>query len=85
MPFSVLKDSKEVAEVFGLTKYHPGEEIVVTVDRIGLGEDEGIAYLPDDTMVVVVGAGKNIGETVEAVISCVRETFLGPSILANAK
>jgi uncharacterized protein YacL len=55
------------------------------VDRIGLGEDEGIAHLPDDTMVVVVGAGKKIGETVEAVISCVRETFLGPSILANAK
>jgi uncharacterized protein YacL len=71
--------------VFVLLKYQPGEEIEVVVDREGLGEDEGIAHLPDDTMVVVVGAGSKVGQMVQAVISTVYETFLGHSILANAK
>ena len=41
-----------------MMKYQTGDEIVVKIDRQGLRVDEGIAHLPDETMVVIVGAGE---------------------------
>lgn len=67
------------------SKYHTGDEIVVEIDRIGLGTDEGIAHLPDETMVVVVGAGERVGQTVQAVITRRLQTSLGYSLMASAK
>lgn len=67
------------------TSYHTGDEIVVRIDREGLGLDEGIAHLPDETMVVIIGAGEHVGETVSAVITGHLQTSLGESLMASAK
>jgi uncharacterized protein YacL len=68
-----------------MTRYQTGDQIVVRIDREGLGVDEGIAHLPDETMVVIVGAGQRVGETVEAVITGKLQTSLGDSLMASAK
>lgn len=65
--------------------YSKGDEIDVTIDRPGLGMDEGIAHLDDNTMVVVVGAGDRVGETVHAVITGRLQTSLGNSFMASLK
>lgn len=65
--------------------YRTGDEISITVDREGLGIDEGIAHLPDETMVVVVGAGASVGKTMDAVVTNVVQTSLGDCLLASAK
>ena len=65
--------------------YFRGDEIEVTIDREGLGPDEGIAHLPDETMVVIVGAGGMVGESVQATVVNIQQTPLGASLLANAK
>ena len=66
-------------------RYRTGDEISITVDREGLGLDEGIAHLPDETMVVVVGAGSCVGRSVDAVVTSVIQTSLGDCLLASAK
>ena len=68
-----------------MMKYQTGDEIVVKIDRQGLRVDEGIAHLPDETMVVIVGAGECVGQTVEAVITGKLQTSLGDSLIATAK
>lgn len=65
--------------------YVRGDEIEVTIDRQGLGEGEGIAHLPDETMVVIAGAGDMVGTAVQATIVSVEKTPLGSSVRANAK
>ena len=65
--------------------YCCGEDIEVVVDREGLGLDEGIGHLPDDTMVVIVGAGARVGESVQATIIGLEKMRLGCSLVANAK
>lgn len=65
--------------------YRHGDEIEVVVDREGLGVDEGIGHLPDETMVVVIGAGGRVGTSVQATIVGIEHTPLGSSVLANAK
>ncbi len=64
--------------------YRYGEEIEVVIDREGLGMDEGIAHMPDETMVVVTGAGGKVGEMVRATVLTFELTPLGPSVRANA-
>lgn len=64
--------------------YRYGEQIDVVIDREGLGMDEGIAHMPDETMVVVTGAGGKVGEIVRATVLKVELTPLGPSVRANA-
>jgi len=68
-----------------MTRYKSGDEITVKVDRQGLGVDEGIGHLPDETMVVILGAGERVGETIEAVITGKVQTSLGDSFIASAK
>ncbi|MGC8861796.1 MAG: hypothetical protein ACP5R5_03360 [Armatimonadota bacterium] len=65
--------------------YRRGDEIEVVIDRAGLGADEGIGHLPDETMVVIFGAGGKVGTAVQATIVGVQQTPLGASVLANAK
>ena len=66
-------------------RYRAGDEITITVDREGLGVDEGIAHLPDETMVVVIGAGESVGQTLDAVVTQILQTSLGDCLLASAK
>ncbi len=65
--------------------YCYGDEIEVTIDRDGLGMDEGVGHLPDETMVIVAGAGGKVGESIQATIVGIERTYLGPSVIANAK
>lgn len=62
-----------------------GDEIEVVIDRDGLGIDEGIGHMPDETMVVIVGAGGKVGECIRATVVSIEQTPLGASVLANAK
>ncbi|MDH7600536.1 MAG: hypothetical protein QHI38_00130 [Armatimonadota bacterium] len=65
--------------------YRQGDEIEVVIDREGLGVDQGVGHLPDNTLVVIVGAAGKVGQSVQATIVAVERTPLGASILANAK
>ncbi len=64
--------------------YRFGDEIEVIIDREGLGIDEGVGHLPDDTMVVIAGAGGKVGEAVKATVLAIESTRLGSSVLASA-
>jgi uncharacterized protein YacL len=68
-----------------MIKYHSGDEIVVKIDRHGLGLNEGIGHLSDETMVVIQGAGEWVGRDVQAVITAQVQTSLGSSLIANVK
>lgn len=61
-----------------------GDQIEVIIDREGLGHGEGIGHLPDETMVVIAGAGDKVGQSVRAMVMNIEETALGPSVRANA-
>ena len=65
--------------------YSRGDMIEVQLDRRGLGDDEGVGHLEDDTMVVVVGGGALIGEKVKATVVAIESTFAGSSLVANAE
>lgn len=65
--------------------YCHGDEIEVIITRESLAVDAGVGYLPDETMVVIVGAGDKVGESVQATIVGFERTPVGSSILANAK
>ena len=64
--------------------YSRGEEIEVVIARDGLVDDNGIGYLPDETMVLIVGGGGRIGQSVQATIIGMERTPLGSSLVANA-
>ena len=68
-----------------MNSYCCGDEIEVVIDRDGLGMDEGVGHLPDETMVVIAGAGGRVGEAVEATIIAVERTPLGAGLRANAR
>lgn len=65
--------------------YGRGDKIEVKIDREGLGQDEWVGHLPDDTMVVIVGAGGRVGESVRAQVMGVERTLVGSSLLAYAE
>lgn len=65
--------------------YSRGEEIEVVIDRDGLADDAGIGYLPDETMVLIVGGAGRAGQSIQATIVSVEQTPLGASLVANAR
>jgi len=62
-----------------------GDKIEVVVARDGLADDSGIAYLPDETMVVIIGGAGKVGESVYARIVSMERTPVGASLVANAE
>ena len=65
--------------------YCRGDEIEVIIARDGLADGAGIGYLPDDTMVVIVGGAGRVGESIQATIMNMERTPSGHSIVANAR
>jgi len=63
----------------------PGEELTVNIIKEGKEVNQGIAYLDDGTMVVVEGAKRHIGETLEVVVASVLQTVAGKMIFGNLK
>ncbi|MBV9849195.1 MAG: TRAM domain-containing protein [Armatimonadetes bacterium] len=61
----------------------PGEEMTVTIIKEGKEMNQGVAYLDDGTMIVVEGARRRIGETLDVVTSSVLQTAAGKMIFAT--
>jgi uncharacterized protein YacL len=63
----------------------PGEEMSVAVIKEGKEMSQGIGYLDDGTMIVIEGARRRIGETLDVVVSSVLQTVAGKMIFAQIK
>ncbi|MCX8022317.1 MAG: TRAM domain-containing protein [Syntrophorhabdaceae bacterium] len=63
----------------------PGEQMVVKILKEGKEYGQGIGYLDDGTMVVVDDAKRQLGRTVEAVVTSVLQTTSGRMIFAKLK
>src|SRR5206468_8437910 len=55
----------------------PGETMKVFILKEGKEANQGVAYLDDGTMVVVDNARKQIGKTVEIIVTSVLQTTAG--------
>jgi uncharacterized protein YacL len=61
----------------------PGEELKVQIVRDGREAGQGVAYLPDGTMIVVEGGKSYVGETVSVTLTSVLQTAAGRMIFAK--
>ena len=61
----------------------PGQQLSLEIIRAGEEADQGIAYLPDGTMVVIEGGGDAIGRVVEAVVTNTLQTSAGRMVFAR--
>jgi len=63
----------------------PGEELKVQIVRDGREAGQGVAYLPDGTMIVVEGGKSYLGETVAVTLTSVLQTAAGRMIFAKPR
>ena len=63
----------------------PGEELVVEIIRDGKESGQGVAYLPDGTMIVVESGKYYIGEIIPVVLTSVLQTAAGRMVFARPK
>ena len=63
----------------------PGEEMRVQIVRDGKEAGQGVAYLPDGTMIVVEGGKTFLGETVAVTLTSVLQTAAGRMIFAKPR
>jgi uncharacterized protein YacL len=61
----------------------PGEEIQITLQKLGKEPGQGVGYMEDGTMVVVEGGAEHLGEPVQAVVTSVLQTSAGRMIFAR--
>ncbi|MBN2507633.1 MAG: PIN domain-containing protein [Verrucomicrobia bacterium] len=63
----------------------PGETLSLRVVREGKEKDQGVAYMPDGTMVVINRAQPYIGQSVQAQVQSLVQTGAGVIIFADLK
>jgi uncharacterized protein YacL len=63
----------------------PGEEINVKILKEGKEMGQGVAYLDDGTMIVVDNGRKQMGKTIDVVVTSVLQTPAGRMIFARLK
>jgi uncharacterized protein YacL len=63
----------------------PGEEINVKILKEGKEMGQGVAYLDDGTMIVVDNGRKQMGKTIDVVVTSVLQTPAGRMIFARIK
>lgn len=63
----------------------PGEEMEVRVVQVGKERNQGVAYLPDGTMIVVEEGDKLVGKEIKIVIKRVLQTAAGKMYFATIK
>lgn len=63
----------------------PGEILTIKVVREGKDKGQGVAYLPDGTMVVVNNGQSQIGHQVEAVVQSVIQTGAGVIVFTDLR
>src|SRR4029077_977492 len=61
----------------------PGESMRVFILREGKEYNQGVAYLDDGTMVVVVGARRMINKTIDITVTSVHQTTAGKMIVGR--
>ncbi len=61
----------------------PGEELNVQVIKYGREAGQGVAYLPDGTMIVVEGGDTHIGKDVDVAVTSILQTVAGRLIFAK--
>jgi uncharacterized protein YacL len=61
----------------------PGEAVYVTIIQSGTNRDQGVGYLDDGTMVVVDGAIKDIGKSIQVTINKSHQTVAGKMLFAK--
>lgn len=61
----------------------PGETVHVSILQAGSNRDQGVGYLDDGTMVVVDGAIKDIGRSIEVTINKSHQTVAGKMLFAK--
>lgn len=62
---------------------YPGETMRVTIIKEGRENGQGVGYLEDGTMVVVEGAGQQIGHDLEVIVTSVFQTAAGRMIFTR--
>ena len=62
-----------------------GEEMTVQIVREGKEPGQGVAYLDDGTMIVVVNGRRHVGETIAVVVTTVLQTSAGRMIFTRLK
>ncbi len=63
----------------------PGEEITVKILKEGKEMGQGVAYLDDGTMIVVDNGRRQMGKTVDVIVTSVLQTPAGRMIFARLK
>jgi uncharacterized protein YacL len=63
----------------------PGEEMSVKILKEGKEIGQGVAYLDDGTMIVVDNGRKQMGKTIEVIVTSVLQTPAGRMIFARLK
>jgi len=63
----------------------PGEEMNVKILKEGKEMGQGVAYLDDGTMIVVDNGRRQIGKTIDVVVTSVLQTPAGRMIFARLK
>lgn len=63
----------------------PGEDMQLFLVKEGKENNQAVAYLDDGTMIVVEEARKNIGETIDVIVTSVLQTSAGRMIFAKPK
>lgn len=67
------------------TQALPGEEFFVKVVQSGKGQDQGVGYLPDGTMIVVEQGKVHLGQTVNVEVSRIIQTDAGKILFSKLK
>lgn len=63
----------------------PGESLQVKIVQRGNSTDQGVGYLEDGTMIVVDGAGRAIGSTLEVTVDRMHQTVAGKMVFAHTR
>jgi uncharacterized protein YacL len=63
----------------------PGEEITVKILKEGKEMGQGVAYLDDETIIVVDNGRRQMGKTVDVIVTSVLQTPAGRMIFARLK
>ncbi len=65
--------------------FMPGERINVRIMKEGKEKEQGIAYMPDGTMIVVDGARKLLNRKIDVIVTNVLQTDAGRMIFAKTE
>lgn len=63
----------------------PGEEFYVKIVQAGKGENQGVGYLPDGTMLVIEQGKMLLGKTVNVTVSRIIQTDAGKILFSKLK